>query len=159
MKAVNLIPSDQRRAKASGNVSGGAYGVLGVLAVLLVMAVAYVMTSNSANDRQGKAEQARQEAVAAESQVQAARRLHRLRVDQGAAADLRDGGRADALRLGALHAGALACDAGQQLDPHHERLGVRRHERWKPVQHRTRRFPSLRPTSSAARRASPRSHA
>jgi Tfp pilus assembly protein PilN len=68
MKAVNLIPSDQRRAKASGNVSGGAYGVLGVLAVLLVMAVAYVMTSNSANDRQGKAEQARQEARAAESQ-------------------------------------------------------------------------------------------
>jgi Tfp pilus assembly protein PilN len=68
MKAVNLIPSDQRRAKASGNVSGGAYGVLGVLAVLLVMAVAYVMTSNSANDRQGKAEQARQEALAAESQ-------------------------------------------------------------------------------------------
>jgi Tfp pilus assembly protein PilN len=68
MKAVNLIPSDQRRAKASGNVSGGAYGVLGVLAVLLVMAVAYVMTSNSANERQGKAEQARQEAVAAESQ-------------------------------------------------------------------------------------------
>jgi Tfp pilus assembly protein PilN len=68
MKAVNLIPSDQRRAKASGNVSGGAYGVLGVLAVLLVMAVAYVMTSNSANDRQGKAEQARQDAVAAESQ-------------------------------------------------------------------------------------------
>jgi Tfp pilus assembly protein PilN len=68
MKAVNLIPSDQRRAKASGNVSGGAYGVLGVLAVLLVMAVAYVTTSNSANDRQGKAEQARQDAVAAESQ-------------------------------------------------------------------------------------------
>jgi Tfp pilus assembly protein PilN len=68
MKAVNLIPSDQRRAKASGNASGGAYGVLGVLAVLLVMAVAYVMTGNSANDRQGKAEQARQEAAAAESQ-------------------------------------------------------------------------------------------
>jgi Tfp pilus assembly protein PilN len=67
MKAVNLIPSDQRRAKASGNMSGGAYGVLGVLAVLLVMAVAYVMTSNSVNDRQGKAEQARQDAIAAES--------------------------------------------------------------------------------------------
>jgi Tfp pilus assembly protein PilN len=67
MKAVNLIPSDQRRAKASGNVSGGAYGVLGVLAVLLVMAVAYVITGNSVNDRQGKAAQARQEAVAAEN--------------------------------------------------------------------------------------------
>jgi Tfp pilus assembly protein PilN len=67
MKAVNLIPSDQRRAKASGNMSGGAYGVLGVLAVLLVMVVAYVMSSNSANDSQGKAQQARQDAIAAES--------------------------------------------------------------------------------------------
>jgi Tfp pilus assembly protein PilN len=68
MKAVNLIPADQRRAQASGNVSNGAYSVLGVLAVLLVMVVAYVMSSNSANDREGKAAQARQEAVAAKSQ-------------------------------------------------------------------------------------------
>jgi Tfp pilus assembly protein PilN len=67
MKAVNLIPSDQRRATPSGNASGGAYAVLGVLAVLLVMAVAYVMTSNSANDRQTKAAEARQEADVAES--------------------------------------------------------------------------------------------
>jgi Tfp pilus assembly protein PilN len=68
MKAVNLIPGDQRRATPSGNAPGGAYAVLGVLAVLLVMAVAYVMTSNSVNDRQSKAAQARQEADAAESQ-------------------------------------------------------------------------------------------
>ena len=69
MKAVNLIPSDQRRAKASGNMSGGAYGVLGVLAVLLVMAVAYVMTSNSVNDSQSKAAQARQEAKVAKDKA------------------------------------------------------------------------------------------
>jgi Tfp pilus assembly protein PilN len=67
VKAVNLIPTDQRRATPSGNASGGAYAVLGVLAVLLVMAVAYVITSNSANDRQSKADQARQEAAGAES--------------------------------------------------------------------------------------------
>jgi len=67
MKAVNLIPSDQRRAKASGNGSGGAYAVLGVLAVLLLMAVAYVVTSNSVNDRQAKAAEARQEADAAKA--------------------------------------------------------------------------------------------
>ena len=67
MKAVNLIPGDQRRARPSGNMSGGAYGVLGVLAVLLVMAVAYVMTSNSVNDRESKAAQARQEATVAAS--------------------------------------------------------------------------------------------
>jgi Tfp pilus assembly protein PilN len=68
MKAVNLIPGDQRRATPSGNGSGGAYAVLGVLAVFLVMAVAYVMTSNSANDRKSQAAEARQEADAAEAQ-------------------------------------------------------------------------------------------
>jgi len=69
MKAVNLIPTDQRRAKASGEMSGGAYGVLGVLAVLLVMAVAYVMSTNSVNDSKSKAAAARQEADAAESKT------------------------------------------------------------------------------------------
>ena len=68
MKAVNLIPSEHRRATPSGNGSGGAYAVLGVLTVLLVMAVAYVMTSNSVNDSQGKAAQARQEAAAAKGE-------------------------------------------------------------------------------------------
>ena len=67
MKAVNLIPSDQRRATPSGKSSGGAYVVLGVLGVMLVMLVAYVMTSNSVNDRESKAAQARQEADAAEA--------------------------------------------------------------------------------------------
>jgi Tfp pilus assembly protein PilN len=69
MKAVNLIPSDHRRATPSGNAPGGAYAVLGVLAVLLLMAVAYVMTSNSVNDSQARAEQAQQEADAAERQA------------------------------------------------------------------------------------------
>jgi Tfp pilus assembly protein PilN len=69
MKAVNLIPSDQRRATPSGNASGGAYAVLGVLAVLLVMAVAYVMTTNSVNDKESQAEAARQEAIAAEGKT------------------------------------------------------------------------------------------
>jgi Tfp pilus assembly protein PilN len=70
MKAVNLIPTDQRRATPSGNASGGAYAVLGVLAVLLALAVVYVMTSNSVNDRESKAAQARQEADAAKAQVE-----------------------------------------------------------------------------------------
>lgn len=69
MKAVNLIPSEHRRATPSGNGSGGAYAVVGVLAVLLVMAVAYVMTANSVNDTKSKAAAARQEAVAAESKT------------------------------------------------------------------------------------------
>jgi Tfp pilus assembly protein PilN len=69
MKAVNLIPNDQRRAQASGENSGSAYVVLGVLVVLLVMAVAYVMTSNSANDSASKAQKAKHEANALEAQV------------------------------------------------------------------------------------------
>jgi Tfp pilus assembly protein PilN len=69
MKAVNLIPSEHRRATPSGKGSGGAYVVLGVLAVLLVMAVAYVTTTNSVNDKKSKAETARQEADAAEGRT------------------------------------------------------------------------------------------
>jgi Tfp pilus assembly protein PilN len=69
MKAVNLIPGDQRRATPSGNASGGAYAVLGVLAVLLVMAVAFVITNNSANDGKSKASAARQQAAALENQA------------------------------------------------------------------------------------------
>jgi Tfp pilus assembly protein PilN len=70
MKAVNLIPSDQRRARPSGESTGkSAYVVLGLLGVLLVMAVAYVMTSNSANDSATKAAKAKQEANALEAKV------------------------------------------------------------------------------------------
>jgi hypothetical protein len=69
MKAVNLIPGDQRRATPTGSQAGGAYVVLGVLAVLLVMAVAYVLTSNGVNDKTSKAEEARQQADALEAQA------------------------------------------------------------------------------------------
>jgi len=69
MKAVNLIPTDQRRAQATGERSGGAYVVLGVLAVLLVMAVAYVMTTNGVNDNKSKAAKAKQEADSLEAQA------------------------------------------------------------------------------------------
>jgi Tfp pilus assembly protein PilN len=70
MKAVNLIPSEHRRATPSGNGSGGAYVVLGVLAVLLLMAVAYVTTTNSVNDKTSKAAAAHQQAVAAEGKTE-----------------------------------------------------------------------------------------
>jgi Tfp pilus assembly protein PilN len=69
MKAVNLIPTEFRRATPSGKGSGGAYVVLGVLAVLLLMAVGYVTTTNSVNDNTSKAAAARQEADAAEGRT------------------------------------------------------------------------------------------
>ena len=71
MKAINLIPSDQRRARPTGERSGGAYVVLGVLVVLLVMAVAYVTTANSVNDNSSKAKAAKQQADALEAQASA----------------------------------------------------------------------------------------
>src|SRR6185436_3516297 len=69
MKAVNLIPTDQRKAQASGERAGGGYVVLGVLAVLLVMAVAYVVTANGVNDNKTKAAKAQREADTLEAQA------------------------------------------------------------------------------------------
>jgi Tfp pilus assembly protein PilN len=69
MKAVNLIPTDQRSAQATGKQSGSAYLVVGVLATLLVMAVAYVFTANNATDRQNKAAVAKAEADRLEAQA------------------------------------------------------------------------------------------
>ena len=69
MKAVNLIPSEQRRAKPSGNAGNRSYIVLGLLGVLLIMAVAYVLTANSVNDKTTKAAEAQQEADALEARV------------------------------------------------------------------------------------------
>jgi len=71
MKAVNLIPTDQRRAQASGAQAGSSYVVLGVLAVLLLMAVAYVFTSNNVNSRTSDAAAAKSEADQLEAQVAA----------------------------------------------------------------------------------------
>jgi Tfp pilus assembly protein PilN len=69
MKAVNLIPSEHRRARPSGTRSGGAYVVLGVLGVLLAMTAGYVVTSNRVNERTTAAEEARQEADALEARA------------------------------------------------------------------------------------------
>jgi Tfp pilus assembly protein PilN len=69
VRAVNLIPTEQRRAKPSGKASGAAYVVVGALAVVLVMAVAYVLTSNKVNENETKAAQAKQEADALEAQA------------------------------------------------------------------------------------------
>ena len=69
MKAVNLVPSDQRRARRSGGGSGGSFVLIGVLAVLLAMLVVYVLTSNTLNERETKADEARQHADALEVQA------------------------------------------------------------------------------------------
>jgi Tfp pilus assembly protein PilN len=56
MRAVNLIPTDERRgAGGAGGRSGGfAYVVLGALAVGLVMLTAYTLTTRSLHKREGQ---------------------------------------------------------------------------------------------------------
>jgi Tfp pilus assembly protein PilN len=69
MKAVNLIPTEQRRAQASGKRPGSSYIVIGVLATLLVMVAAYVFTSNNVTKRQNDAAVAKAEADRYEAQA------------------------------------------------------------------------------------------
>jgi len=69
MKAVNLIPTEQRRARPTGKASGAAYAIVGGLAVVLAMLVGYVLTSNTANERQTQTAEARQEADALEAKA------------------------------------------------------------------------------------------
>jgi Tfp pilus assembly protein PilN len=69
VRAVNLIPSDQRRATPTGKASGAAYVFVGVLAVLLAMAVTYVLTSNKVNENETTAAEAKQQADALEAEA------------------------------------------------------------------------------------------
>ena len=69
MKAVNLIPSEQRRARPTGNRSGGAYIVVGLLATLLVMVAAYVVTANKVTENQNDAAAAKVEADRLEAEA------------------------------------------------------------------------------------------
>jgi Tfp pilus assembly protein PilN len=69
VKAVNLIPSEQRRARPTGNRSGGAYVVVGLLATLLVMVAAYVVTTNKVTENQNDAAAAKAEADHLEAQA------------------------------------------------------------------------------------------
>jgi Tfp pilus assembly protein PilN len=62
MKAVNLVPQDQRRRTPRESSDRTAYFVLGGLAVLLLMVAGYVLTSNTITERQNEAEAARVEA-------------------------------------------------------------------------------------------------
>ena len=63
MKAVNLIPNDQRRAQGRGAVSPGAPTcVIGVLVTLLAMVAGYVLTSNKVTQNKNDAAAAKAEA-------------------------------------------------------------------------------------------------
>ena len=69
MKAVNLIPTEQRRVQSSGKQNGSSYILIGVLVTLLAMVGAYVFTSNNVKDRESKAAAAQAEATKLEAEV------------------------------------------------------------------------------------------
>ncbi|MCW3048141.1 MAG: hypothetical protein JWO74_2425 [Solirubrobacterales bacterium] len=70
MKAINLIPLEERRGTTAGGRSGGAvYAVLGALLVLVVMASAYAMSTRDIKAAQS--DLARVQAEAATTQAQA----------------------------------------------------------------------------------------
>src|SRR5437762_4236285 len=80
MKAVNLLPSDQRgssktpAAAATSAPSGSAFGawvVIGVLAFAVAATAVYVMTTNTINDRKAKLASVTAEAQATQAQAQA----------------------------------------------------------------------------------------
>jgi Tfp pilus assembly protein PilN len=69
MKAVNLIPTEQRRVQASGKQSGSSYVLIGVLATLLAMSAAYFFTANNVTQRQNETTAAKAEADRLEAQA------------------------------------------------------------------------------------------
>jgi Tfp pilus assembly protein PilN len=70
MKAVNLIPGEERRGGQAGGRSGNAaYAVLGVLAVLVMMAAAWTLTGRTVDDRRAELSTVEQQAGAAEAQA------------------------------------------------------------------------------------------
>ena len=70
MRAVNLIPSEERRGGSTGGRSGGpAYVLLGGLAVLVLMAAVWTLTGKSVKDRRSQLATVEQRAIAAEAQA------------------------------------------------------------------------------------------
>jgi Tfp pilus assembly protein PilN len=70
MRAVNLIPADQRRASgAAGKSGGGVYALLGVLALVVAAVAALTLTNTSVADNQAKADRLEAQAQVAEAKA------------------------------------------------------------------------------------------
>jgi Tfp pilus assembly protein PilN len=69
VRPVNLVPTEQRRARSSASGGKGAYAVIGVLAVLVAMVAAYVLTANTVTDRENDAAVASAEADRLEAEA------------------------------------------------------------------------------------------
>ena len=75
MRAVNLIPSEERRGGpgAPGRSGGAVYFLLGGLGILVVALTAYVLTNNSIKDKKAELAKVTNNTTAAEAQAAALR--------------------------------------------------------------------------------------
>jgi Tfp pilus assembly protein PilN len=72
MRAVNLIPVEDRRGLRGGGSGSGvaSYIVLGVLAAVVLMSAAYTLTNRSLSERRGELQSVQAQVEDAQSQVQ-----------------------------------------------------------------------------------------
>jgi Tfp pilus assembly protein PilN len=70
MRAVNLIPADQRRASgAAGKSGGGVYALLGALALIVAMVAAFTITSRQVSDHKAEADRLQAQAQIAQAKA------------------------------------------------------------------------------------------
>ncbi|MGI8803600.1 MAG: hypothetical protein ACR2KV_15785 [Solirubrobacteraceae bacterium] len=71
MKAVNLIPSDQRKGAggAAGRAGGAVYVLVGGLAALVLLSVVYAISASQVSDRQSKLTRVTSQADVVQSQA------------------------------------------------------------------------------------------
>jgi Tfp pilus assembly protein PilN len=70
MRPVNLIPEEQRRARAGGRSGPFAYVVLGALLLVLAGVVVYVLSSNEISERETEIQRLGSQQVVAEERAQ-----------------------------------------------------------------------------------------
>jgi Tfp pilus assembly protein PilN len=70
MKAVNLIPAEQRRGLGGSGSGLAAYVVLGLLALIVAMSAAYTLANRSLSDKRDKLASVQQQAQAYQDRAQ-----------------------------------------------------------------------------------------
>ena len=117
MKAVNLIPVEDRRGLRGGGSGSGvaSYIVLGVLAVVVAMSAAYTLTNRSLSTRHAELDSLQSQVETAQAQVQRYAQLHRLHRPAPEAHRDRPQPRGQPLRLEPRAARARAHDPVQRV--------------------------------------------
>jgi Tfp pilus assembly protein PilN len=69
MRAVNLIPTEQRRGGGGAGAGLGSYILLGVLALVVAMSAAYTLANRSLSDRRAELTSVQAQVQAAEAQA------------------------------------------------------------------------------------------